>query len=90
MGDKGYSLARVATEVGIGKSAVFDIMKQKDILHVYIADHEIEDGSFRKKMRVANDEELDKCMYLWFTQERSKGSPISGPVLMKRLSILPG
>ena len=44
-------------------------MKQKDKLRVYITEHEIEDGSFRKKMRVADDEELDKCMYLWFTLE---------------------
>ena len=64
MRDNGYSLARVAAE---GKSTVFDIMKQKDKLRVYIAGHEIEDGSFRKKMRVEDDEELDKCMYLWFT-----------------------
>ena len=56
MRDKGYSLARVTAE---GKSTVFDIMKQKDRLRVYIAEHEIEDGSFRKKMRVADDKELD-------------------------------
>ena len=47
------SLAKVAAKFSIGKSTIFDVMEQKDKLHVYIAEHEIEDGSFRKKMRVA-------------------------------------
>ncbi len=83
MRDKGYLYARIASEFGIGKSTVFDIVKQKDRLTSYIAER----GS-RKKMRAADDDNLDRAVYLWFTQERSKGNPISGPVIMEKARIL--
>ncbi len=50
MRDKGYSYARIASEFGIGKSTVFDIVKQKDQLTSYIAERDTEDGGSRKKI----------------------------------------
>ena len=35
----------------------------------------------RKKVRTANDPELDKAVFAWFVKERQVSSPISGPVL---------
>ena len=35
-------------------------------------------------MRLAKDEDLDKALYLWFIQKRSKGVPINRPVLNKK------
>ena len=71
MQDKGYSYARIAVEFQIGKYNVFDILKQKDKLRSYIAKRETDDGSSRKKMRVADDDGLERGVYLWFTQERA-------------------
>ena len=88
MRDKGYSYARIAAEFQIGKSTVFDIVKQKDKLRSYIAECETYDGSSRKKMRVADDDGLDRAVYLCFTQERSKGCPISGPLVMEKARML--
>ena len=51
MQGKDYSMARVASEFGIGKSTIFDIVKQKDKLKTYIVERESDDGRARKKMR---------------------------------------
>ena len=88
MRDKGYSYTIIATEFQIGKSTVFDIVKQKDKLRSYIAEREADDGSSRKKMRVADDDSLDRAVYLWFTQERAKGCPISGPLIKENARML--
>lgn len=83
MKENGYSLARVAV-----KSTVHDIVKQKDKLRIYVAERESEDASARKRMRLADDDDLDRSVYLWFTQQRAKGTPVSGPVLMEKFSTL--
>ena len=33
----------------------------------------------RKLLKVAHDEQLDKALYVWFIQQRTSGTPISGP-----------
>ncbi|XP_064467378.1 tigger transposable element-derived protein 6-like [Ornithodoros turicata] len=44
--------------------------------------HENNEGSSaRKRIRAANFEEVDKCVYRWLLEVRSKDIPISGPVL---------
>jgi len=88
MREKGYSLNRVANEFSIGKSTVFDIVKQKHKLKDFIAERQREDCSSRKKMRKSDDNSLDKAVYLWFIQERSKGTPISGPLIMEKARML--
>ena len=30
-------------------------------------------------LKVAHDEQLDKGLYVWFIQQRTSGTPISGP-----------
>ena len=37
-----------------------------------------------KVMRLAHDVQLDKAVYLWFTQRLSQNMPISGPVLCEK------
>ena len=32
----------------------------------------------RKLLKVARDEQLDKALYVWFIQQRTSGTPISG------------
>ena len=86
MREKGYSYARITAEFQIGKSTVFNIVKQKNKLRSFIAERD--DGSSRKKMRVADDDSLDRAVYLWFTQERSNGCPISGPLIMEKARML--
>ncbi|GFU74370.1 hypothetical protein TNCV_2094941 [Trichonephila clavipes] len=40
----------------------------------------------RKTMSEANDVVLDRALYLWFSQRRSKGDPISCPSVVRKRS----
>ena len=76
----GRSLTSVAVEFNVGKSTVHDIVKNKAKLQTFLT--EIQDGDCTKRriVRRANLDALDKAVYLWFVQQRCKGTPISGPL----------
>uniref|UniRef100_A0A8U7MCT7 Uncharacterized protein n=1 Tax=Corvus moneduloides TaxID=1196302 RepID=A0A8U7MCT7_CORMO len=38
-------------------------------------------GTQRKKMRLANEEEIDRAVYAWFLALRQHGVPLSGPLI---------
>ena len=87
--DKGWSYTKLSAEFGIGKSTVHDIVKQKDKLQTFVAEQERDGGSTRrKKMWKADDEVLDRSVYLWFTQARAQGSPVSGPLIQEKAKML--
>ena len=75
----------------VGKSTVHDIVKNKAKLQTFLTD--IQEGDCIKKRKVvrrSDFQELDKAVYLWFIQQRCKGTPISGPLLMsKSLQLYP-
>ena len=52
-------------------------MKFADIL-------ETSEGLKRKSLKVAHDEQLDKALCAWFIQQRTSGTPISGPLLQEK------
>ena len=87
----GRSLTSVAAEFNVGKSTVHNIVKNKAKLETVLT--EIQDGDCTKKrqfVRRANLDALDKAVYLWFVQQRCKGTSISGPLLMgKALQLFP-
>lgn len=39
-------------------------------------------------MRRANDADFDNAMHIWFTQERLKSIPLSGPLVMEKAKLL--
>ena len=41
--------------------------------------NETSKGQEQKSMKVAHDEELDKALYVWFIQQQTSGTPVSGP-----------
>ena len=53
-------------------------MKFTDIL-------ETSEGLKWKSLKVAHNEQLDKALYVWFIQQRTSGTPISGPPNVKTL-----
>ena len=42
------------------------------------------DNKSRKIMRLAEDEELDQALYLWFVQKKSQNIPVSGRLLSEK------
>ena len=37
-----------------------------------------------KVMKLGDNEQHDKAVYLWFKQKRMEGTPISGPILCEK------
>ena len=68
------ALQSVASEFNVGKSTVHDIVKSEEKLQAF--QKEITDGNCVKKQKTvkrADLTELDKAVYLWSVQQRSKG-----------------
>ena len=73
------------------KSTVGDIWKDREKIERHVSASDC--PSFAKKrciVREAKFEELDKACYTWFMQQRSRGAPVSGPLLKeKALQLFP-
>ena len=41
--------------------------------------NETSKGQKQKSLTVAHDEELDIALYVWFIQQKTSGTPVSGP-----------
>lgn len=82
---KGESGASLAREYGVGKSTIFDIKsKQEAILQFACKQDSSEGTKNRKTLKSADNNDLENALYLWFTQRRSLGEPISGPMLCEK------
>ena len=75
----------IAERYGVGKSMVSDIKKNGDKILRF--NQEMCDMGMSKKakvMKIGDDEQHDKAVYLWFKQKRMEGIPISGPILCEK------
>ena len=65
------SLTAIARKYNVGRSTISDIRRNKEKILSYKKDM-VEMGMSRpaKVMRVADDSELDKAVYVWFQQKR--------------------
>ena len=87
--DQGISLASIAEEFGVGKSTVYDLKASRQKVMKFAT--ETQDERCLKKryiVRKADDDDFDKAIHFWFMQERHKGTPISGVVLMEKAKLL--
>ncbi len=87
--DLDQPLRQIAATFGVGKSTVYDIIKNEEKLKTFQT--EVEDGDCIKKRKIvrrADFSELDRAVYLWFVKERCKGTPISKPLLMAKATQL--
>ena len=82
--DKGEKGTNVAQEFGISKQQISDIRKNKDKILKFSDSIETSEGLNRKSLKLADNEQLDKALYTWFIQQRSSGTPISGPLLQEK------
>ncbi|XP_023312436.1 jerky protein homolog-like [Anoplophora glabripennis] len=82
---KGESGAALAREFGVGKSTITDIKSKQDAILKYASQQDSNEGpKNRKRLKLANNMALEAALYLWFTQRRSLGEPISGPLLCEK------
>ena len=78
--DKGEKGTNLAQEFGISKQQISDIRKNRDKILKFTDSIETSEGLKRKSPKLADDERLDKALYARFIQQRSTGTPISGPL----------
>ena len=82
---QGLSYAQVADKFGIGKSTVRDIVNSEQKLKAFQSQLQDEDCAKRRCIvPMADLPDVDKAVFLWFVQERSAGTPVSGPALMAK------
>ena len=82
--DKGEKGTNLAQEFAITKRQISDIRKNKDKISKFTDSIKTSEGLKRKSLKLADDEQLDKALYAWFIQQRSTGTPISGPLLQEK------
>lgn len=75
--DKGEIIRHVAADYGVGEVTVGDWRRNRSNLEQFA----ITSGNAittRKSMKSAEFDKIDKALFLWFTQVREKGVPMSG------------
>ena len=83
--ERGSSLTVIAQKNRIAKSTVSDIKKNKEKILAFKKDMaEMGMSSKAKMMRLGDDKQLDRAVYVWFKQKRMEGTPIKGPMLCEK------
>ena len=79
----GATQENLANECGIRCSSVGDMKKNEDKIQSFALTMESVAMSKkgRKVMCLADDDKLNKAVYLWFFQESTQDMPVSGPIL---------
>ena len=77
--EKGGKGTNLSAEYGVSKQQISDIHKNKETSMKFADILETSERVKRKLLKVAHDEQLDKVLYVWFIQQRTSGTPISGP-----------
>ena len=85
--DSSVSHAIICEKYGIGKSTVWDIKKSREKLLDFQETESMGMKREAKTMKLSSHENLDKALYLWFTQKRTEGVPVSGPLLCEKAVI---
>lgn len=76
-------LFKVAADYGVGVSTVGDWKQNKQKIEQYCSVL-ASPAPQRKTMKKAEHQKIDEALYLWFTQQRNKGVPLSGPILQQK------
>ena len=69
----------------VGKSMTSDVKKNKEKILTF--HQEMSDMGMQKKakiMKLGDDVQHDKAVFLWFKQKRMEGVPITGPILCEK------
>ena len=83
--ENGNSQRVVGVKLGVSKSTVADIWKDRKKISDSIAASEL--SSYAKKrciIRAAKYVLVDDACWKWFCRQRSKGAPISGPLMQEK------
>ena len=87
--DQVSTMSSIASEFGVGKSTVFDIKNSREKIINFVGEAQ-DDSSLKSRciVRRADDDAHDRVIHHWFIQERHKGMPISGVLVMEKARLL--
>ncbi|NXU48363.1 TIGD5 protein, partial [Turnix velox] len=78
---KGERQATVCRAFGVPGGTLRGWLKDEAKLRWFLEQLGGEVGTQRKKMRLANEEEIDRAVYAWFLALRHHGVPLNGPLI---------
>lgn len=83
--DQGESLKKIAADYGVGETTVGDWRRNRNKIEQFSSVKCVDlTTSDRKSMKKSEYEKTSEALFLWFSQQRQKGSPISGPILQEK------
>ncbi|XP_054256871.1 jerky protein homolog-like [Macrosteles quadrilineatus] len=89
--DKDESVQSICTDLGVGKSTVNDWRQNRKSIEDFCTQIESEKAlSSRCTLKKPKNELVNDALWVWFMQERRRGTPISGPILKEKAVILHG
>nr|XP_033788935.1 tigger transposable element-derived protein 5 [Geotrypetes seraphini] len=77
----GERQASVCRDFGVPGGTLRGWLKDEQKLRWFLDQLGGDVGTHRKKMRLANEEEIDRAVYTWFISLRQQGIPLSGPII---------
>ncbi|XP_053571416.1 tigger transposable element-derived protein 5 [Bombina bombina] len=77
----GERQASVSRDFGVPGGTLRGWLKDEQKLRWFLDQLGGDVGTHRKKMRLANEEEIDRAVYTWFITLRQQGIPLSGPII---------
>ncbi|GFT39816.1 jerky protein homolog-like [Trichonephila clavipes] len=82
--DKGEGGTKLATEFNVGKATICDWRKNRRKLEQYCANSSGETLENRQTAKQSLYDKVDNAFHIWFTQERQRGTLLSGPIIQEK------
>ncbi|KAM3919534.1 large ribosomal subunit protein uL23m isoform 1-T1 [Leptodactylus fuscus] len=83
--ESGESRTSIMEEFNIGSSTIYDIKKRKDQLCSFVASSETMRGLMKRQtLKQPKLAQLDKVVYKWFSEMRSQGITVTGPMIIEK------
>ncbi|XP_075440914.1 tigger transposable element-derived protein 5 [Ascaphus truei] len=83
----GERQASVSRDFGVPGGTLRGWLKDEQKLRWFLDQLGGDVGTQRKKMRLANEEEIDRAVYTWFITLRQQGIPLSGPIIQAQAEV---
>lgn len=84
--DAGETIKNVAKSCGVSEVTVGDWKRNRAKIEQWCLNKA--STSHRKSMKDAEYEKVNEVLMMWFTQQRAKGVPVSGPILQQKALLI--
>lgn len=82
--DKGESATKLSLEFGVGKATITDWKKNRSKLEQFCTTTSQSTLEKRQTAKQSQFDQVDEALFMWFSQERLKGTPLSGPLIQEK------